>query len=57
MSGESEKTKGAINKIKGEAKDQIGNATNDRDLQAEGKKDKVKGKAQEKVGKAKDLLD
>lgn len=57
MSGESEKTKAAINKIKGEAKDQIGNATNDPDLQAEGKKDKLKGKAQEKVGKAKDLLD
>ncbi|MGN1401984.1 MAG: CsbD family protein [Bacillus sp. (in: firmicutes)] len=57
MSGQSDKMKAAINKLKGEAKDQYGNATDDRSTQAEGKKDKLKGETQEKIGKAKDLLD
>ncbi|MFS0782662.1 CsbD family protein [Bacillus sp. 1P06AnD] len=50
----SDKTKGAVNKAKGEFKDQYGNLTNDTSLQAEGKKDKMKGTAQQKVGEAKD---
>ncbi|HJF33990.1 MAG TPA: CsbD family protein [Sporosarcina psychrophila] len=50
----SDKVKGTVNKVKGETKDQIGNATNDASLQAEGKFDKLKGEAQKKVGELKD---
>jgi len=53
-SGLSDKVKGKINQAKGEVKDQIGNATDNRKLQAEGKMDKVKGNIQEKVGEIKD---
>lgn len=52
--GFSDKLKGGINKAKGEAKDQLGNATDDAKLQAEGKVDKLKGAAQEKIGELKD---
>lgn len=52
--GTSDKVKGAVNKAKGEIKDQVGNATNNRSLQAEGKKDKIKGNLQETAGKIKD---
>lgn len=52
--GFSDKVKGAVNKAKGEAKDQYGNATGDTKKQAEGKLDKMKGNAQEKVGEMKD---
>ncbi|SDI64491.1 CsbD family protein [Natribacillus halophilus] len=51
--GISEKVKGAVNKVKGESKDQIGNATDNTKLQGEGKKDKAKGAAQDEVGEAK----
>ncbi len=52
--GFSDKLKGAVNKTKGEAKDQYGNATDNASLQAEGKYDKLKGEAQEKVGELKE---
>jgi len=52
--GFSDKVKGTVNKVKGETKDQVGNATNDASLQAEGKFDKLKGEAQKKVGELKD---
>ena len=52
--GFSDKVKGTVNKVKGETKDQIGNATDNSSLQAEGKFDKLKGKAQNKVGELKD---
>ncbi|ALS78022.1 MULTISPECIES: CsbD family protein [Planococcus] len=48
--GFSDKLKGAVNKGKGEIKDQIGNATNDSSTQAEGKMDKAKGNIQDKIG-------
>ncbi|MGB6408357.1 MAG: CsbD family protein [Planococcus donghaensis] len=48
--GFSDKLKGAVNKGKGEIKDQVGNATNDTDKQAEGKMDKAKGNVQDKIG-------
>lgn len=34
--GFSDKVKSSVNKIKGEIKDQVGNATNDKSLQADG---------------------
>lgn len=52
----SDKIKGTVNKAKGEIKDQIGNATDNAKLQAEGKADKLKGEAQEKIGEVKDLF-
>lgn len=48
--GFSDKVKGAVNKGKGELKDQVGNATNDHQKQAEGKFDKAKGNVQDSVG-------
>lgn len=53
-SGFSDKLKGAVNKVKGEVKDQVGNAMNNTKLQADGKKDKVKGEVQERIGESKD---
>lgn len=52
--GFSDKVKGAINKGKGEVKEQLGSATNNAKLEAEGAADKVKGAAQEKIGEVKD---
>lgn len=52
--GLGDKIKGGISKAKGEVKDQIGNATDNASLQAEGKADKVKGAVQQKVGEFKD---
>lgn len=54
MSGFSDKLKAGVNKAKGEIKDQVGNATNNSKLQAEGKLDKAKAAAQEKAGEVKD---
>lgn len=51
--GLSDKIKGNVNKVKGEVKDQVGNATGNSRLQAEGKMDKLKGAVQEKVGELK----
>ena len=48
--GFSDKLKGAVNKGKGELKDQVGNATNDPDKQSEGKTDKAKGNIQDTIG-------
>ncbi|MBM7701105.1 CsbD family protein [Kurthia huakuii] len=54
MSEFSDKLKAGVNKAKGEVKDQIGNATNNAKLQAEGKLDKAKGEAQERIADLKD---
>jgi uncharacterized protein YjbJ (UPF0337 family) len=51
--GLSDKIKSGVSKAKGEVKDQIGNATGNSRLQAEGKKDKLKGEVQEKIGELK----
>ena len=52
--GFSDKLKAGVNKAKGEVKDQVGNATGDTGLQAEGKFDKAKGAVQDKIGQVKD---
>lgn len=52
--GASDKAKGTISKVKGELKDQFGNATDDKKIQSEGKKDKIKGSMQHATGEAKD---
>lgn len=48
--GFSDKVKGAVSKGKGEFKDQVGNATDDKQKQQEGKTDKTKGDFQDAVG-------
>lgn len=51
--GLGDKIKAGVSKAKGEVKDQVGNATGNTRLQAEGKKDKIKGEIQEKIGELK----
>ncbi|WP_087972339.1 CsbD family protein [Oceanobacillus rekensis] len=51
--GFKEKAKGVGNKIKGEAKDQWGTATDDPSKKAEGKLDKTKGEVQDSIGDTK----
>lgn len=48
--GFSDKVKSAVSKGKGELKDQVGNATDDKQKQREGKTDKAKGEIQDAVG-------
>lgn len=50
----SDKAKSTVSKVKGEAKDQMGNAKGDKDMQSEGKKDKTKGNLQDIAGKFKE---
>lgn len=50
------KVDGTVDKVKGEAKDTFGQATNDKKKQAEGKVDKAKGAIKDKVQDAKDNL-
>lgn len=54
--GFSDKVKSAVSKGKGEIKDQVGNATGDKQKQREGKSDKTKGEAQGAVGDIKNKL-
>ncbi|ONK23532.1 hypothetical protein BLX87_09925 [Bacillus sp. VT-16-64] len=48
------KIEGTWDKVKGEAKDTFGEATDNKRLQAEGKWDKAKGEAKKKYEEAKD---
>lgn len=49
-----DQAKGVGNQIKGAAKDAVGGATGDTQMQAEGKADKVVGKTQKAVGDARE---
>lgn len=54
--GMRDKMKGTWDKVKGEAKDTFGDATDNERMQAEGKWDKAKGEAKQKYGEAKDAF-
>lgn len=54
--GFSDKVKGAVSKGKGELKDQVGNATDNKQKQREGKTDKTKGNVQDAVGDFKNKM-
>jgi uncharacterized protein YjbJ (UPF0337 family) len=54
---ESEHVKAGYNKAVGKAKEEIGEATGDRSLQAKGHAQQAKAKAQDLVGDAKDLVE
>ncbi|WLV24129.1 CsbD family protein [Aciduricibacillus chroicocephali] len=55
--GMDHKIEGAADKMKGEAKDQIGQLTDDKSKQAEGKWDKLKGEAKDSLGNMKNKMD
>ena len=54
---ESEHIKAAGNKIKGKIKEELGEATNDLSMQAEGHADQAKARAQDAIGDAKDAVE
>jgi uncharacterized protein YjbJ (UPF0337 family) len=57
MAGERDRNEGTWDKAKGQAKEAVGKAVNDRDLEAEGKRDQVKGGVEKAVGKVKDAAE
>jgi uncharacterized protein YjbJ (UPF0337 family) len=54
--GTMDKLKNKTEELTGEAKQQVGKATDNRDLQAEGKKDEVKGNLKQAGEKVKDVF-
>jgi uncharacterized protein YjbJ (UPF0337 family) len=51
-----DKIQGSFHEVKGAVKEQLGKATNDRALKAEGTSEKRAGKVQQKLGRAKDAV-
>jgi len=51
-----DKLKGSFHEVKGIIKEQVGKATNDRELKAEGKVEKNAGKVQQRIGDAKESV-
>jgi uncharacterized protein YjbJ (UPF0337 family) len=49
-----DQVKGRFEQVKGEAKEQWGNISDNHSIENEGKMDKVKGKLQERIGELKD---
>ena len=55
-SSRQDKNEGAMDKLKGRAKEAAGAVSGDEAKKAEGRSDQTKGTAKDKLGKAKDLL-
>jgi uncharacterized protein YjbJ (UPF0337 family) len=55
-SSDQDKGEGAVDKLKGRAKEAAGAVTGDQPTKSEGRSDQTKGTAKEKKGKLKDLL-
>jgi uncharacterized protein YjbJ (UPF0337 family) len=55
-SSSQDKGEGAVDKLKGRAKEAAGAATGDETMKSEGRSDQTKGTAKEKKGKVKDLF-
>ena len=51
-----DKSEGAVDKVKGRAKEAVGAVTGDDVKKSEGRSDQTKGTAKEKKGKIKDLF-
>jgi len=49
-----DRIKGSFHEVKGTIKEQVGKATSDRHLKAEGKAEKKAGKVQQQIGHAKE---
>ena len=56
MGGTEDRTEGAWDKAKGKVKEGVGDATDDRDLQAEGQADQAKGNLKQAGEKIKDAF-
>lgn len=54
MSGTSDRAEGAWDETKGKVKEAVGDAADDRDLEAEGKKDQLEGKGEKAKGHLED---
>ena len=52
-----DKIQGKINDLAGQAKEKVGDATNNPDLKEEGQDDQLKGKVQSKVGDVKKVFE
>lgn len=55
-SSSQDKGEGAMDKLKGRAKEAAGAATGDKTMKSEGRSDQTKGTVKEKKGKVKDLF-
>ena len=55
-SSKQDRGEGAMDKVKGKAKEAAGAVTGDKDKKAEGRSDQTKGTYKEKKGKLKDLF-
>ncbi len=51
-----DRIKGSFHEVKGSIKEQVGKATNDRNLRAEGKAEKNAGKVEQRIGHAKESV-
>lgn len=51
-----DKIKGVFHEVKGKVKEEVGQATNSPDLEAEGQAEKIGGKFQKKIGQVKEKL-
>jgi uncharacterized protein YjbJ (UPF0337 family) len=54
--GLQDEVEGQLHRLKGKAKEKIGEVTNDADLADEGQAEEIAGKVQEKVGQVKKVL-
>ena len=51
-----DRAKGTIREVKGKVKEQVGRATNNRRLEAEGQIERIGGKVQKKIGQLEKVL-
>ena len=51
-----DKAEGKFHEVKGKVKEEVGRATNNPDLEAEGQVEKVGGKVQKKIGQVEKVL-
>lgn len=51
-----DKIEGALHEAKGKIKENVGQVTNDRDLEAKGRAENLDGKIQKKVGQVKQVF-
>jgi len=51
-----DKAKGKFHEVKGKVKEKVGRATNNPDLEAEGRGEKIGGKIQKKIGQVEKVL-
>jgi uncharacterized protein YjbJ (UPF0337 family) len=55
--GDKDQIKGKFHKVKGKVKEKVGRATNNPNLEDEGRTEKVAGKVQKKVGQVEKVLE